>query len=300
MREPLPRRRLSCYDKLVKIAMDAVIIPNPDNLEKIKSALAAGGADKLHVLADFDRTMTTAFVDGKPVPSLIYLLRAGNYLTPDYAAKAHALYEKYSPLERAPDLSLEEKQRAMREWWMTHFELLIKSGLNKKDIERAIGSGKIRLRLGAPEFLDTLRERGIPLVILSSTGLGGEAIKLCLAQNNRFYDNIHIISNSFAYDESGRAVRVNEPIIHSLNKDESALRDLPDYEAIKNRPNILLLGDGPGDADMAAGSDGVLLKIGFFNTEKQELLEAFKEKFDAIIMNDGTFEYVNDLLKEIL
>ncbi|VAW11969.1 hypothetical protein MNBD_BACTEROID05-607, partial [hydrothermal vent metagenome] len=64
--------------------MKNVIIPNSDKLKKLKENIADGGAKKLHVLADFDRTLTTAFVDGERRPSIISVLRDGGYLTPDY------------------------------------------------------------------------------------------------------------------------------------------------------------------------------------------------------------------------
>lgn len=38
-----------------------VIITNLKKLEKIKQKIAKDGADKLHILADFDRTLTKNF-----------------------------------------------------------------------------------------------------------------------------------------------------------------------------------------------------------------------------------------------
>ncbi len=113
------------------------IIPSPKNLKKIKTAIAADGPKNFHVLADFHQALTQAFVDGKLVLSLISILRDNNYLTPDYAGKARALFNKYHPIETDPSVPQEEKKKVMREWWTTHFKLLIDSGLNKKDIETA-------------------------------------------------------------------------------------------------------------------------------------------------------------------
>ena len=80
------------------------------------------------------------------------------------------------------------------------------------------------------------------------------------------YDNIHIVSNEYQWDKNGNAVEVKEPIIHSLNKNESSLKNFPFYEDIKPRKNILLLGDSLGDLDMITGFDYVsLISIGFYN-----------------------------------
>jgi len=112
-----------------------VIYSDKESFEKKLKAMKEGGAERLHVLSDFDRTLTTAFVDGESRPSLISVLRDGHYLTSEYAAKAHELFNKYHPIEVNPDISIEEKKKAMKEWWETHFELLLRSGLNKRDLE---------------------------------------------------------------------------------------------------------------------------------------------------------------------
>jgi hypothetical protein len=39
------------------------------------------------------------------------------------------------------------------------------------------------------------------------------------------------------------AIAAREPIIHSFNKDETVVKNFPIYEEIKDRKNILLLGD---------------------------------------------------------
>ena len=94
--------------------MENVVISRSEELEKFKKAISEAGAERLHVLADFDRTLTTAFVEGKSVPSLISILRDENYLTPDYPQKAKELYAKYHPIEIDPKLSLKEKKKAMQ------------------------------------------------------------------------------------------------------------------------------------------------------------------------------------------
>jgi 5'-nucleotidase len=56
-------------------------------------------------------------------------------------------------------------------------------------------------------------------------------------------------------DEDGKAIAIKEPIIHSFNKGETVVKDSPIYEEIKERKNILLLGDSLGDVRMADGFD---------------------------------------------
>jgi len=139
--------------------MENILIINKEGFEELKSAFKKDGAEKLHILADFDRTLTYAFVNARRIPSLISILRDEKYLTPDYPEKANALFDKYHPIEIDPFIPLEEKKKFMKEWWKIHFELLINSKLSKKDVERAMGSSNIVLRAGIAEFLNQLLKR---------------------------------------------------------------------------------------------------------------------------------------------
>ena len=137
--------------------MENIIISNPKRFEFVKQEIIKEGLNNLHILADFDRTLTTAFVDGKEVTSLISILRDHNYLTPDYPDKARALSNQYYPIELDASLPKEERIKAMHEWWSRHFQLLIASRLNKKDIASAAESGHVQLREGSLEFFDFLK-----------------------------------------------------------------------------------------------------------------------------------------------
>jgi len=278
-----------------------IIISNPKRLAKLVAAFKRGGAAKIHVLADFDRTLTKAFVNGEKTPSLISVLRRENLLTPEYSAKAFALYHKYGPLEHDPRLSLKEKKRLMRQWWLTHFKLLIKTGLNKKDIAKAVNSENMRFRGGAPRFFKFLYGHKIPLVILSAGGLGQESILMFLKKRAKLYGNIQIISNSFIWDKNGRAIGFNEPIIHTANKDETEIKNFPAVmKKIKNKTNVILLGDLTEDLNMITGFNyDNLIKIGFLNENIKTNLPIFKKRFDVILFNDAPMDFINKLLTVI-
>ncbi|MDO8141470.1 MAG: hypothetical protein Q6358_08230 [Candidatus Brocadiales bacterium] len=278
-----------------------VVIPNLKKLEKLKKSFFRDGSSNIHVLADFDRTLTYAFVDGEKIPSIISVLRDGTYLTPDYAEKAHALFNKYHPIEVNPHLSLQKKKKAMLRWWGEHSDLLVQSGLNKKDLEKVAGSPKIKFREGALDFIDFLHSHDIPIVVMSSSGLGKDAVSLCFQRHMRLYSNVHIISNSFVWDKNDNATGFKKPIIHSMNKDETMLHDFPVYDLVKNRKNVLLLGDTLEDVGMIEGFDYKnLIKIGFLNENVDDNLEYYKKNYDVVILNDSSMEYINELLKSII
>ncbi|MDI6778452.1 MAG: hypothetical protein QMD77_04675 [Patescibacteria group bacterium] len=278
-----------------------IIIANPEEFKRKKEAIRRGGAGKSHVLSDFDRTLTYATVDGHRRDSLMAILRDKKYLTPDYPKKAYALRDRYYPVEIDFSIPIEERKKAMEEWWTKHFDLLIESKLNIKDLGKVVASKKIRLRDGVVNFIDHLHARKVPFVIMSATGLGGEAVTLFFEKEGKLLDNIHIVSNFFEWNENGYMKKARNPIIHALNKDETAIRDFPVYELIKDRKNILLLGDGPGDVGMSEGFDAEnIIKIGFLNEKVEENLKHYKELYDVIILNDPSFDFMVGLLKEII
>jgi 5'-nucleotidase len=63
----------------------------------------------------------------------------------------------------------------------------------------------------------------------------------------------------------------------------------------------LLLGDSPGDAGMSDGFDAEnILKIGFLNEKAEENLEHYKKLYDVVLLNDPPFDFIVELLKEII
>ncbi|MHA1764718.1 MAG: hypothetical protein ACTSVK_00480 [Promethearchaeota archaeon] len=266
----------------------------------MKTQIKAEGYQSLHILSDFDRTLTYGKINGIKTPSIISLLRDGNHLTEDYAKKAYALFDKYHPIEIDPSIPLEEKKKAMQEWWEAHNELLIQSGLSISDLEDIVKNGPIRFRKGVPEFLDFLNQHNIPLVIFSASGCG-DAIEMFFKNIGKDYPNIYYVTNHFNWDENGRAVSPKEPIIHCMNKDETILREIPEiYSKIQNRRNVLLLGDSIGDLGMIEGFEyKTLLKIGFLNFDYDKLRKEYKKNFDVVLEGDGDFNFVNNLIRNL-
>ena len=282
--------------------MPDLLIVNKKNFEEKKKQFIEGGLNKIHILSDFDRTLTKAFVNGEKTLSLISELRRRNYISEDYTKTARALADKYHPIEINTSIPQAERKKAMHEWWTKHFELLIKSGLNKKHLEQIIKEGIIQIREGTTELLDFLYKYNISLVIISSAGLGIDSISMFFKKYRKMYNNIYISSNVYKWDKNGNAKRVKEPIIHSMNKEETVVKDYPKiYKKIKDRKNILLLGDSIDDIDMVTGFNYKnIIKIGFLNENIEENLKAYKNVYDVIILNDGKMDYINKLLKEII
>ncbi|MEF8847201.1 MAG: hypothetical protein V5A57_02140 [Candidatus Paceibacterota bacterium] len=252
-----------------------------------------------HILSDFDRTLTYGTdEDGSKRPSLISVLRNGDYLDEDYAERAHGLFDKFHPIEEDPEVSTKRKKEAMQEWWSTHNQLLIEKGLSKQDLKDITEEGGVRFRKGVPEFLQFLHENNIPLVIISAGG-AGEAIPMFFEEKDLNYPNIHFVVNRFEWNEEGKATNHKGPIIHSLNKDETVLEEYPEiYDKIKKRRKVILFGDKVEDIDMIKGFDyNRLLTVGFLCYRIEERKEGFKKKFDLVLEGDDEdFTFINEKL----
>lgn len=209
--------------------------------------------DNLHILSDFDRTLTYSSQDGIKTPTLISLLRDGKHLREDYAARAQALFDEYHPLEISHDLRIETKKPLMIDWWRKHFQLMIECGLRKSDIQDVIEKSHLKLRNGVSDFLKVLHEKNIPIIIISA-GAIGDAIPLFLEKNGCNLPNIRYICNQFVWGSDGRAETLKEPLIHVFNKDETIVEEIPELAAlVQDRKNVILLGDSLGDIGMIEG-----------------------------------------------
>ena len=260
--------------------------------------MANDGAQKLHILADFDKTLSEiSYINNKPVTSIVGLIRAGGHLSPEYASAAYALFEKYAPLEHDQTIPRSERMIKMQEWWIKHSELLIQSKLNKKNMDDAMTAGHLKLREGVIEAFQLLHKYNVPVVIMS----GGPAymIQKQLELSGIMTGNIHIVANYYEYDAEGFMTNYKQPIINSQNKYEIILRQFPFFNQLTERTNVILLGDQIDDLGMIEGFDYENLLTFVFANEKENE-EVFSKKFDVVIKEKGNFNFVNDILKQIL
>ncbi|MFA5857032.1 MAG: hypothetical protein WC867_06735 [Candidatus Pacearchaeota archaeon] len=279
-----------------------ILIVNPKDFEKKLNEFIESGIKNLHILSDFDKTLTKAYYHSKTAGSLISHLRNGNYLSKDYSEKAHSLYNKYHPIEIDTLIPLVERKIKMQEWWEKHMQLLIDSGFDlktmKKSMKDMIKEDTLDFRSGVITFLKLLDEKKIPLVIITSSL--GDLIKEFMNLKKVYFKNTHIIGNNFLFDDKGKA-KGNSKIIHVYNKHEFELETMDFFPCLLKRKNIILLGDSIGDLGMVEGFPFEnLIKIGFLNENINDSLEEYKKNFDVLILNDSDFSFINDIIKKII
>jgi 5'-nucleotidase len=278
--------------------MKNIIISNQANFEKKLKAFKKAGAKVLHIVSDFDRTLTKVFVNGKKQPTSFAQIREGRYLSQEYVRKSYELRDKYYPIEQDPNYPINKKKKMMDEWWIKHLNLMVECGMNYGVIRDILNKNRIKAREGAPQFLRLLAKKKIPFLIFSA-GLG-DIIKGYLKKKNLLSDNIHLISNFYKFDKKGKVTGYRSKIVHSFNKNEIEIRDTKYYEEIKKRKNILLMADHIGDLDMTEGlKHDNIIRICFLNENIKTLIREYKKHFDVIILNDGPMDFVNDIITKI-
>lgn len=279
--------------------MDNIFVKNKQLLQEKINQIKSDGKDKFHVIADFDRTLTYAFSEGKKVVTGIGQIRDGGYLTEGYPKKAYALFDEYHPYEVSDELSTEEKSEKMQEWWSKHLELKVRCGMNRGVIESVLEKNNMKFRDFTKEVFDILKENNIPVLIFSA-GLG-DLIEGRLSKYHIMSNNIEIVSNFYDFNDDGTIKGYKGEIIHTFNKGEVAIKDTPYLNKIQDKQNVILLGDSLGDTTMADGiSHDTVIKIGFLNADIENKLEKYMEEFDVVITEDSDMEYVLEIVNEII
>tara|TARA_Y100000310_G_C20632880_1_gene789581 strand:- start:635 stop:1516 length:882 start_codon:yes stop_codon:yes gene_type:complete len=269
--------------------------------EKIQEFII-DGVSSFHVVADFDRTLTCGFNGEKKVNSGYACIRDGNYLSKEFTQKANALFEYYYPIEVSHSISFEEKNEKMKEWWNKGWQLLKKYDITLQILQDIAQKNKKYLRSGVDQFFEFLRRENVPILIFSA-GIGN-LIQEILNIKKFLSPNVHIISNYFEFNDSGKCIGYNKDPIYTFNKNESHVKDHTYHTEIEKRKNVILLGDTLGDLDMCNGiKHDTILKIGFFNekiNDRRELFAQFFDAYDIVITDDSSFEYVNQILQKII
>lgn len=246
--------------------------------------------EEIYILTDFDRTLTL----GSSLTSWSILSKSDK-VPKNYVEERNAFYEHYRPIEIDETLDYDTKNKLMKEWWTNHINLFVKYKISEEVINTSARDLRVMsFRSGAKEFLTNMKNRKIPVIIISA-GIGN-FIKQFLIDNEVFYDNIFIVSNFIKF-ENGYAVGVEDNITHSLNKNEVSMpENVKAY--LEGRNNIILLGDGLSDIRMASEEKRQeALKIGFLEENVTENMDIFRESFDVVATDNTGFNELNEHLK---
>jgi 5'-nucleotidase len=278
---------------------EILISPFSSYIDK-REKVIKGGSANLHIVLDFDRTMTTYFgPNGGRGATCHGIVEARRSKT--LKERADALNAIFYPIEIDPKRSQESKLPWMRAWYALVNEILIESGLKKSDIIEDVKQANCSLRKGITEILEWAQEKSVPITIFSA-GLG-DVIVAVLEQHWRrpLPSNLKIISNMMTFDENDGCLNgFSDNLIHMFNKSMIFHKHDPAFNELSSRKNVLLLGDSTADVTMADGLDAdTILRVGFLNDNIKNLAETYMSLYDVVLTNDSSATLVVELLTKI-
>jgi cytosolic 5'-nucleotidase 3 len=264
---------------------------NQKSVEEKINLLISEGKSKLHIVSDFDRTLTTGIKKGGGDSSTWALLET--HLPPSLQKKSLKLYNKYRPIEIAGKLSSGDAIF----WWEEAFKILIKGKLKWSDIALDIEK-QLSARTGTKEFFTICTKNNIPILIISA---GVRDIIELWCQKLDLKPSL-ILSTDLIFDDKGYFISwKKESLIHVLNKKEMGHQEVNKIRGL--RPNIILLGDSLDDTTMVDDEKNVLKiliddpEIGKSQKDDKFYQKVFS-KFDLCLQTEDLQPVIN-LIKQI-
>ncbi|OZJ01817.1 hypothetical protein BZG36_04814 [Bifiguratus adelaidae] len=282
-------------------ALKNVKIREPGAVRAKLERIIADGKDNLHVISDFDATMSTYWKDRKSGcrnTSAHGMVGRARVISPECKATTEALLAEYYPIEISRDMTQDEKIPHMIDWWHGAHQALIGEKLTKQDVTEIVSESDILFRDGLKQVLDDCFAKDIPFLVFSA-GIA-DVIEESLKQHGLWHPNMHIVSNKMRFNEQGICDHFKEPLIHVFNKSEFQIETTDYYENIAHRRNLILLGDSLGDLQMKEGvRHDLYLTIGFLNHDEEELLDKYLHAYDILVLYDGSWNAVDAVLRQI-
>jgi len=278
------------------LSFQNVEIKNFENVEKKLLKIINDGKDSVHLISDFDMTITKYWYNGKRSPSSHDILTRSSKVSENYRKRCEDLKAKFYPIEISPELTTEQKFPYMVEWWENADQAILDEKIHKDAIADMVRETPVVYRQGIKEVLHTCKDKNIPFLVFSA-GVQN-VIQEALMQSNLYFDNMNVVSNKMAFnEETGICDKFVGPLFHVFNKDNFGLEGTDYEKLLENRNNVIICGDSLGDIKMADGvKHETCLSIGFLNLNKEKMLDKYMNTFDIVITDDGPFDLVNEIL----
>lgn len=247
------------------------------------------GISQLHVILDFDRTLTTRKSASIPDVTTWQVLRM--HLPPEGNDEYVAMWSIY----RAKELNNTLTQADAIYWWEETLKLFSTYKLSLKTVENDFFS-KVSIRPETKELFDLFYSYHIPSVVISA------GVKDIITMWCNYYGVTPgvVISTKLETNFEGTITGWDKKsLVHILNKKEQGHKELTRIRT--TRPLTLLIGDGINDAHIVEGEENVL-RIRINDPREDEKVDREKlvhdtfETFDLMI-EKGTFQPVIDLIE---
>ena len=232
-------------ERLIGIPGD-LIYANAASIEAKIARFEDVGADRMHIIFDFDRTLTIARPGSDEDITTWHLMK--EHLPEVGKQQYQQLFEHYRALELTGTMSQEHAVI----WWSSILDLFVEHKVNIQEVESDFLE-KATIRPQTKELFDLCEQAGIPTIIMSA---GIKEVIDIWARAYQIHPTI-VISTALQLSLQGVVEGWNQSsLVHVLNKCE---QDHPQLSQIRrDRPYALVIGDGMSDADMATGDENVL------------------------------------------
>jgi len=214
--------------------------------------------------------------------------------------------------ERLQLCGAEDAPERPHSFWIHYHSYMVKHGVTKASIEEAIADEKKEcgslLRPGIRELLGKCQQHAIPVLIVSA-GISQIIEGLFEAEAISLPPGSRIIANTVVFDGNGVCTDVvpHDPPCSRVGK----MLQLKQQSDLRDRPCVIIVGDKPIDAKMAAAYPGVeehpvhAFSFGFLNSEAPDdeaLIEDYSGAFDVVPKEGRScgFEMIVDLLEGLL
>ena len=249
------------------------------------SRFALDGASRLHLVSDWDRTLTA---NGGKLD--ITSWEVAQRLLPPEGREQDRLFSEYY-YARELDGTLTEQDA--REWWRISLGLQVEHHTNIHDMRRAVREARMRPRAGAVALFNLCETNDIPTVILSA---GVRNVIDWVTEANDMHPSV-VLATNLTTDAEGRITGWDEQtMIHGLNKNEMGHHEISAIQS--KRPNAILLGDDRKDPKMVEGDDRVIrIQVHDGRPTRYDRQESQEAGYDAVI--SGALSPVESLVRWI-
>ncbi|CAK9807919.1 7-methylguanosine phosphate-specific 5'-nucleotidase [Anthophora plagiata] len=285
-------------DDFPTLKLKHVFIKDKKRLLRTINTIIKDGCNSLQVVTDFDLTLTKQHVNGKQVLSSFGIFSKCKQLPETYEIESTRLYRKYRPIEIDPNLSIDIKTKAMKDWMIAAEQILKGIPFDASEIQEVTKIYGTDLRDGVKELFEKLQLLKVPVLVFSA-GLG-DVVQAILKNEGVLFDNVKIISNFLKFDGGKIGGFQNKRLIHVFNKNEQAIEEKY-FKVLERRKNVLLMGDSIGDASILDGmvDTCAVLKIGFLYDHVESSLSSYMETFDIVLVDDQTMQVPIDILQQL-
>ena len=248
---------------------------------------AGARAENMHLVSDFDRTLTVASGDTQEDITTWHILK--KHLPAEGQTKYAELYNLYRPMEMEGKMQVADAEA----WWSQILDLFVRYKIDMSEVEEDFLS-KVTMRPGTAELFSLALAYNIPTVILSA---GVKDIIELWARTYRINPSV-IMATDLILDSDQRITGWDAAtLVHVLNKKERGHSELSRLRT--SRPFGILVGDALSDADMADGHETVL-RVLVQNPRPDENTNANLPGSFDLICTSGNFGALTLLIEQLL